>query len=568
MGRWATERNNAARARKPKPRPRGSADAGRRGSRARRGRETDARARRRSRDSTESAARDGARGAFRRRDRNTRHWPGRSSMAAERRLPASRPSPATSVRSRPRWGGRRRGDRRESPRRWQVRRCFRAIPRSPPGANASPTMSTAPAELLRRLRQVVVVDQDRDQALAVGPAAGHPRWRGSAAGTGSSRGRRRRRGRAPAPRQSPGRSWRRNCPRSSRRLRTCAGGTRWRAGGDGTVPQAPPKQARHAALAAERDARDGGRAIDAATAALERIEAQREALRQRQSDLEPVLEAARGAPLPRPSERLRLCPIRRRSRSTSKVRGSRGKRGIGGCGQARPSRDQGARNRRRPRATRALRRASRRTGARAKARPSSDMRRRSSARSSWARNAPTLEREPAELDPAIAELERANNESQAQIGEAAAAEREAEGSGCRRRACSRRRQRAFGRHARAPRGRRGARRSPAGAQRRVRAGQSVEKFECVPQRLPEKLGFDADEARDADAEAATLERLTAERERIGPVNLVAEAELAELDAIADERRRGSRRADPGDQSPARLDRQPQPRRAGPAARGL
>ena len=62
------------------------------------------------------------------------------------------------------------------------------------------------------------------------------------------------------------------------------------------------------------------------------------------------------------------------------------------------------------------------------------------------------------------------------------------------------------------------------------ARASVDKFECVPQRLPEKLGFDAAEPRNADEEATTLERLTAERERIGPVNLVAEQELAELDA--------------------------------------
>jgi chromosome segregation protein len=62
------------------------------------------------------------------------------------------------------------------------------------------------------------------------------------------------------------------------------------------------------------------------------------------------------------------------------------------------------------------------------------------------------------------------------------------------------------------------------------ARTSVEKFECVPQRLPEKLEFDADDPRDANEEAAALERLTAERERIGPVNLVAEQELAELDA--------------------------------------
>jgi chromosome segregation protein len=57
----------------------------------------------------------------------------------------------------------------------------------------------------------------------------------------------------------------------------------------------------------------------------------------------------------------------------------------------------------------------------------------------------------------------------------------------------------------------------------------VERFECVPQRLPEKLGFDPDEVRDAEAESAALERLIADRERLGPVNLVAEQELAEID---------------------------------------
>ena len=100
------------------------------------------------------------------------------------------------------------------------------------------------------------------------------------------------------------------------------------------------------------------------------------------------------------------------------------------------------------------------------------------------------------------------------------------------------------------------------------ARAAVDKFECVPQRLPEKLGFDAEEPRNADEEAATLERLIAERERIGPVNLVAEQELAELDAAADQGRRGSRGADPGDQPPARLDRQFQPRRPRAAARGV
>ena len=57
----------------------------------------------------------------------------------------------------------------------------------------------------------------------------------------------------------------------------------------------------------------------------------------------------------------------------------------------------------------------------------------------------------------------------------------------------------------------------------------VERFECVPQRLPEKMGFDPNDVRGADAESAMLERLTTDRERIGPVNLVAEQELAEID---------------------------------------
>src|SRR5438270_308836 len=72
------------------------------------------------------------------------------------------------------------------------------------------------------------------------------------------------------------------------------------------------------------------------------------------------------------------------------------------------------------------------------------------------------------------------------------------------------------------------------------ARAALEKFEVVPQRLPEKLGFDANEPRNADEEAVMLERLTAERERIGPVNLVAETELAELDAA---RTKGAEDAD-------------------------
>lgn len=66
--------------------------------------------------------------------------------------------------------------------------------------------------------------------------------------------------------------------------------------------------------------------------------------------------------------------------------------------------------------------------------------------------------------------------------------------------------------------------------RRVEMGRvSGEKFECPPQLLPEKLEFEEDGVGNAEQESSELERLTLSRERIGPVNLVAADELAELE---------------------------------------
>jgi chromosome segregation protein len=58
---------------------------------------------------------------------------------------------------------------------------------------------------------------------------------------------------------------------------------------------------------------------------------------------------------------------------------------------------------------------------------------------------------------------------------------------------------------------------------------SGERFECPAPVLPEKIGFQSREVEAAEAESARLDRLTADRERIGPVNLVAESELAALE---------------------------------------
>jgi chromosome segregation protein len=58
---------------------------------------------------------------------------------------------------------------------------------------------------------------------------------------------------------------------------------------------------------------------------------------------------------------------------------------------------------------------------------------------------------------------------------------------------------------------------------------SGEKFECPPPLLPERAGFDAARIAEVPVESAQLERQMQERERIGPVNLVAESELNELE---------------------------------------
>src|SRR3546814_16166714 len=62
---------------------------------------------------------------------------------------------------------------------------------------------------------------------------------------------------------------------------------------------------------------------------------------------------------------------------------------------------------------------------------------------------------------------------------------------------------------------------------------SGERFECPPPLLPQKAGFESDSVGDAAAESASHDRLIAERERLGPVNLVAADDLAELDGARD-----------------------------------
>ncbi|MBU0557710.1 MAG: chromosome segregation protein SMC [Alphaproteobacteria bacterium] len=66
--------------------------------------------------------------------------------------------------------------------------------------------------------------------------------------------------------------------------------------------------------------------------------------------------------------------------------------------------------------------------------------------------------------------------------------------------------------------------------RRREIGQACgERFSCPPPVLPTQLGFPSDEVGPASDEQARYDKLVLDRERLGPVNLVAASELAELE---------------------------------------
>ena len=414
----------------------------------------------------------------------------------------------------------------DGPRRWQGSDVLPTDPGLPADTQSLADHVNAPKELLRRLKQVAVAKEDSGQLLSVGQRlvtldGRLRRWDGFVA-TGS--------GAAAAERllrvnrlsqlatELPGFE-KAVAAASAERDAVLAAMEQCRRDAD---------EARTAALAAERDAREAGRAIDVAAAALERIEAQRGSLAQRQADLEPVLEASREAV--GAAERS-LAALPDPAALEQDVEGSRGNAAAAATAVA---------DKRAEAATKARETAADRERYSAAGRDQAEWRKRREdaeqrlglaieRQQQQAAERADLSKEPSELDSKIGDLEHANDQSQVQVGEATAAEREAEEAVV---AAAKQVSQANERSA-DMRERRAAAEARAEAQQARSAEfarQALDKFEVVPQRLPEKLGFDADEPRNADAEAATLERLTGERERIGPVNLVAEQELAELDA--------------------------------------
>jgi chromosome segregation protein len=424
----------------------------------------------------------------------------------------------------------------DSPRRWQGSKALESDPPLPSGTGCLADHASAPAQLLRRLRQVGVVDQDRGELLAVGQRlvtrdGRLRRWDGFVAEiSGAAAAERLLRANRLAALAS-------ELPSLEHAVETAS------AERNGALAQmeryrAEAEQARNAALTAEREARDATRAGDAASAALERIEEQRAGLTQRQADLEPVLEAAREA-VSAAEHSLATLP------DPTVL-----EHDVDAARDAAASAASAVADKRAAAATKARETAADRERLSAASRDQGDWRKRQAdaeKRLAGAREREQLQfaeraelaKEPAELDRQIATLERANGQSQVNVGEASSAERAAEEAVVA----------AGAEIARANERSADARERRAAAAARAEAQQArstelahgcVDKFECVPQRLPEKLGFDPDEERDPDAESVNLERLTLERERIGPVNLVAEQELLELD---DARSKGAAEAE-------------------------
>jgi len=413
----------------------------------------------------------------------------------------------------------------DSPRRWQGSKVSAGDPALPPGLASLSDHVKAPPELERRLRQVGVCDADQGQALAVGQRLVTRdgllrRWDGFVSAGG---------GAAAAERLI-----------RSNRLAELAGelpaleGALARAEQerDAAVKQVEHfrtvgEEARQAATEAEKEAREAARAGDRAAAEIDRLAAQRTALAERLGDLSPVVAAAAEAVTGAEKALASLPDPAALEKDLEVARASAGEAATAVA------------DKRAEAATRARETAADRERHGAAAREQGEWRKRQGdaearllqaieRQKSQAAERAELRGDPERLGAEIDQLELAIAGNQTTVAKATSAEQDAE-RGLAEAAAEVAQGGEALTAARETRAAEAARAEAQQARSAEYARVCVERFECVPQRLPEKLGFDPDDVRDPDAESAQLEKLTADRERLGPVNLVAEAELAEID---------------------------------------
>jgi chromosome segregation protein len=413
----------------------------------------------------------------------------------------------------------------EGPRRWQGSEPEAGDPPLAPGLERLLDHVEAPPALRRRLAQIGVAEHDAAQHLAVGQRlvtrdGAMRRWDGFVSvGSGAAAAERllRTNRLAEIDRQLPGLQ---QAVDEAQALRDSAAQAV-------ETHRSEAEAARKAAAEAERAGRDATRAGDVATAALERLDAQRAGIEERRADLVPLSEAASEA-VDIATRNLAALPDP--DALQAEVEAARTKASAAGEAVA----DCRARS-----ATRARETAADRERHAAAGRESSEWRTRSlqaeKRLAETAARAMAMEEEQEELagEPArhagdIERIERDAASSEAEIAKTAEAERDAQEAVA---VAGKALAEAGEASAAAREARAGATaRADAHVERRMEFARVCgERFECPPPLLPEKLGFDSANLSDPEIEKEVLDRLTAERERIGPVNLVAEQELAELD---------------------------------------
>jgi chromosome segregation protein len=415
-----------------------------------------------------------------------------------------------------------------SERHWAGADTLPGDPSAPRGTTPLAAHVTAPPALARRLAQVLVAETDDSQPLAVGQRLVTlmgvlRRWDGYVARSG---------GAAAAERLE-----RVNRLHAIEKARPAAVRAVDAADAELRRIEAEIAEAKRAASdcrrlldSAETSGREAARAEDRAAAALERLDAQRADLEGRRARTVAEQEEAAGevaraeairAALPDGSEtRAKVgalsseAELRRTAAATARAERGALERDIAAA-------------RERVAAAQAERRSwTSRAGEAARRIAEMDARAIELAEASEA-----LATRPAELDASVSEAERASEEARIESAAAQLAEREAEAELRDTEAAVRAAGDALGE----------AREQRAGAVaraenhdlRRVEMNRlSGERFECPPPVLSQRVGFDPESVRGPQDESAAHDRLIAERERIGPVNLVAETELAELTTAA------------------------------------
>ncbi len=398
-------------------------------------------------------------------------------------------------------------------------------PPLPAGLESLALHVEAPVELHRRLAQIAVADADRGQVLLPGQRlvtrdGQLRRWDGFVASAGST--------------TTAERLLRANrLTEIDRRMpaleAAVAGARESRYAAVAAVDRFRDEAAneRGKAAAAERDVRDAARGEDSASSMIERFNAQRSALAERESELGPVIEAARGAFA---AAEAALAALADPAALAGAIEGARAAAAAAGAAVADKRAEAATRaritaNDRERQVTAAREREAWRSRAEtaerrlvetaARAVAQSDERREIADQPRLdAEELAAIERSVSANDAAAAELAHVEREAEmalAEAGQAVAAAGEA--------------------HAAAREVRAGAAaRAQAQEERRSEFARLCgERFECPPPLLPERAGFEAERVAAPDSESAEVDRLNFERERIGPVNLVAEQELAEIE---------------------------------------